>query len=212
MEPWTSCWASCLPERWKPARKAGVKTLFTDLILYGYIYPASRGGPPTPQVFGSVLVKILNMLQKIVCSVFFIVFLQHRIYLNIFGKKVGPKHRFLQCCFNLFFKNIQKQHNLRVLQYEVCPKHWFLQYVQYSNIPNPLKTSVFAVFFFHCCPFFRCRKPPKSVFRLPEPPQNDPKFHLNTLFRSNAQKSSEKLRKHQQRKGFGAKILNGPPS
>ena len=34
MEPWTSCWASCLSERWKQARKAGVKTLFTDLIHY----------------------------------------------------------------------------------------------------------------------------------------------------------------------------------
>ena len=33
--------------------------------------------------------------------------------------------------------------------------------------------------FFHCCPFFRCRKPPKSVFRLPEPPQNDSELHPN---------------------------------
>ena len=48
-------------------------------------------------------------------------------------------------------------------------------------------------------------------FSVAGTPQNDQKFHLNTLFRSNAQKSSKILRKHQQRKGFGAKILKGPP-
>ena len=73
------------------------------------------------------------------------------------GHKVGPKHRFLQCRL-IFF--LQKQHNLRVLQYKVGPKHWFLQCVQYSNIPNPLKTSVFAVF----CSLL-------SVFPLPEASQ-----------------------------------------
>ena len=178
---------------------------FCDLFLVSClslvnIHPASRGGPPTPQVFGVSPCKDIEHASKNCLQCFLIVFLQHPRNLDIFGQKVGPKHRFLQCCFQSF---LQKQHNLRVLQYKVGPKHWFLQWVQYSNIPNPLNTSVFAVFF-HCCPFFRCRKPPKSVFRLPEPPQNDPKFHLNTPFRSTAQKSSEKLRKHEQRKDFGA--------
>ena len=34
---------------------------------------------------------------------FFIVFLQEPRNLHMFRHKVGPKHRFLQCCFNLFF-------------------------------------------------------------------------------------------------------------
>ena len=169
--------------------------------------PLRVGGRPHRKFFGSVLVKILNMFQKMICSVFLIVFLQHPRNLYIFGHKVGPKHRFLQCCFNLFFKNniIYAFFNIKLVQ-NIC----------FCSVFNTLTSQIlrkhlYLQVFFHCCPFFRCRKPPKSVFRLPEPPQNDPKFHLNTLFRSNAQKSSEKLRKHQQRKGFGAKILKAPP-
>ena len=173
-----------------------------------FIHPASRGGPPTPQVFWFSTCK--DMLQKIVCSVlwcFLIVFLQHPRNLYIFGHEVGPKHRFLQCCFNIFFKNniIYAFFNIKLVQN-----------IGFCSVFNTLTSQIlwkhlYLQVFFHCCLFFRCRKPPKSVFRLPEPLQNDPKFQLNTLFRSNAQKSSEKLRKHQQRKGFGAKFLRAPP-
>ena len=173
----------------------------------GIIHPASRGGPPAPPVFWFGPCKDIEHTSTNCLQCFLIVFLQHPRNLYIFGHKVGPKNRFLQCCFNLFFKNN------RIYAFFTIK---LVQNTGFCSVFNTLASQIlwkhlYLQFFFHCCPFFRCRKPPKSVFRLPEPPQNDPKFHLNTLFRSNAQKSSEKMRKHQQRKGFGAKILKGPP-
>ena len=132
------------------------------------------GGPPTPQVFWFNPCKTIDHVSKdIFCCVFLIVFLQTPRNLYMFGHKVGSKHRFLQYLTVLFQSFLQKQHNLHVLQCKVGPKHWFLQCVQYSNIPNPLKTSVFAFYF--CIfvrfsvagslpsPFFRCQKPPKAT-------------------------------------------------
>ena len=68
------------------------------------IHPASRGGPPTPQVFWFSPCKDIEHASKQCLQCFLIVFLQHPRNLHIFGHKVDPKHRFLQCCFNLFFK------------------------------------------------------------------------------------------------------------
>ena len=80
--------------------------------------PLRVGGRPHRKFFGSVLVKILNMLQTFFLQCFLIVFLQHPRNLYIFGHNVGPKHRFLQCCFNLFFKNsiIYEFFNIKLVQ------------------------------------------------------------------------------------------------
>ena len=77
-----------------------------DLVIWYevVIHPASRGGPPTPQVFWFSPCKDIEHASKFFLQCFLIAFLQHPRNLYIFGHKVGPKHRFLQCCFNLFFK------------------------------------------------------------------------------------------------------------
>ena len=129
------------------------------------------GGPPTPQVFWLNPCKnIDHVLKGIFCNIFLIDFLQTPRNLYMFGHKVGSKHRFLRCCFNHFFKSniIYTFFNVKL-----DPKHLFLLCVQYSNIPNPLKTSVFAFYFCifvrfsvaGCLPsrFFRCQKPPKTT-------------------------------------------------
>ena len=84
----------------------------------GSIHPASRGGPPTPQVFWFSPCKDIEHASKQCLQCFVIVFLQHPRNLYIFGHKVGPKHRFLQCCFNLFFKNniIYAFFNIKLVQ------------------------------------------------------------------------------------------------
>ena len=143
--------------------------LFDLLVsLFTVFTPLRVGGRPHRKFFGSVLVKIcFKKLFAVFCDALWLFsFNTHVIYTFLGMKSVQNTGSFTV----LFQSFLQKQHNLRVLQYKVGPKHWFLQCVQYSNIPNPLKTSVFAGFF-HCCLFFRCRKPPKSVFRLPEPPK-----------------------------------------
>ena len=64
---------------------------------------------------------------------------------------------------------------------------------------NPAK-SCYVQCFFHFWPFFP----------LPESYQNDPKFHFNTLLRSDTQKSS-KMSKTPPYSGLGAKPFLGPP-
>ena len=75
----------------------------------------------------------------------FIIFLQKLHNLHMFGHKVGPKRRFLQCCFKVFFKN-----NIisTFLSIELVRNSLFFQC---PNIPDPLNTSLFAVFFIFVC-------------------------------------------------------------
>ena len=82
------------------------------------IHPASRGGPPTPPVFWFGPCKDIEHTSTNCLQYFLIVFLQHPCNLYIFGHKVGPKHRFLQCCFNLFFKSniIYAFFNIKLVQ------------------------------------------------------------------------------------------------
>ena len=51
-----------------------------------------------------------------------------------------------------------------------------------------------------------------AVFPLPESYQNDPKFHFNTLLRSDTQKILEKMSKTPPYSGLGAKPFLGPPA
>ena len=101
------------------AHKAGRFTFASNhLPLAWHIHPASRGGPPTPQVFWFSPCKDVEHASKVFVQCFLIVFLQHPRNLYMFGHKVGPKHRFLQCCFNLFFKNniIYAFFNIKLVQ------------------------------------------------------------------------------------------------
>ena len=50
-----------------------------------------------------------------------------------------------------------------------------------------------------------------TVFPLPESYQNDPKFHFNTLLRSDTQKS-RKMSKTPPNSGLGAKPFLAPPA
>ena len=135
------------------------------------------------------------MLQKIVCSVlwcFVIVFLQHPRNLFIFGHEVGPKHRFLQYCFNLFFKNniIYAFFNIKLVQNN-----------GFCSVFNTLTSQILwkhlylQVFFIVVCfsvagslpsPFFGCRNPPKTTqnsISIPSSnpmPKNRPKNYENT--------------------------------
>ena len=66
--------------------------------------------------------------------------------------------------------------------YNVSPKHLFLQCFQCSGIQKPCKILLCTMFFSFL-----------AVFPLPESYQNDPKFHFNTLLRSDTQKSSKNV-------------------
>ena len=66
--------------------------------------------------------------------------------------------------------------------YNVSPKHLFLQCFQCSGIQKPCKILLCTMFFLFL-----------AVFPLPESYQNDPKFHFNTLLRSDTQKSSKNV-------------------
>ena len=72
--------------------------------------------------------------------------------------------------------------NLHVFCYNVSPKRLFLQSFQCSGIQKPCKILLCTMFFSFL-----------AVFPLPESYQNDPKFHFNTLLRSNTQKSSKNV-------------------
>ena len=50
-----------------------------------------------------------------------------------------------------------------------------------------------------------------AVFPLPESYQNDPKFHFNTLLRSDTQKSSKNV-ENTPNSGLGAKPFLPPPA
>ena len=96
-----------------------VSYLFFPIVCFSRdIHPASRGGPPTPQVFWFGPCKDIEHASTIFLQCFLIVFLQHPRNLYNFGHKVGPKHRFLQCCFNFFFKNniIYAFFNIKLVQ------------------------------------------------------------------------------------------------
>ena len=152
------------------------------------------GGRPHRKFFGSVLVKILNMHSKDFLQCFLIVFLQNPSNLYMFGHKVGPKHRFLQCCFNLFFKNniiytffkIKLVQNtgfcsaFNTLTSQILGKHLYLICICFF---------VFVRFFVAGSlpsPFFRCQKPPKttqnsiSIPSWPPTRKNRPKNYENT--------------------------------
>ena len=148
------------------------------------IHPASRGGPPAPQVFWFSPCKDIEHASKVFVQCFLIVFLQRPRNLYIFGHKVGPKHRFLQCCFNLFFKN-------NIIYAFFC---WSKTLV-FAVCSIPLKTSVFKFFFIVVrfsvagslpSPFFGCRSPPKTTqnsISIPSSdptPKNRPKNYENT--------------------------------
>ena len=105
------------------------------------------------------------------------------IYTFFAIKAVNPsKHCFWQCFCNA---SSQAYGNLHVFCYNVSPKHLFLQCFQCSGIQKPCKILLCTMFFSFL-----------AVFPLPESYQNDPKFHFNTLLRSDTPKIFEKCRKH----------------
>ena len=73
--------------------------------------------------------------------------------------------------------------DLHVFCYNVSPKHLFLQCFQCSGIQKPYYKILLCTMFFSFL----------AVFPLPESYQNDPKFHFNTLLRSDTQKSSKNV-------------------
>ena len=142
--------------------------------------PLRVGGRPHRKFFGSVLCKDIEHASKTCLQCFLIVFLQHPRNLYIFGHKVGPKHRFLQCCFNLFFKNniIYAFFNIKLVQNtgfcsvlntltsQILWKHLYLHFffivVRFSvagSLPSP---------------FFGCRNPPKTTQNSISIPSSDP--------------------------------------
>ena len=102
------------------------------------------------------------------------------IYTCFAIKAVNPSKTLLVTCFC----NVSSQAygNLHVFCYNVSPKHLFLQCFQCSGIQKPCKILLCTMFFSFL-----------AVFPLPESYQNDPKFHFNTLLRSDTQKSSKKV-------------------
>ena len=102
------------------------------------------------------------------------------IYTFFAIKAVNPSKTLLVTCFC----NVSSQAygNLHVFCYSVSPKHLFLQCFQCSGIQKPCKILLCTMFFSFL-----------AVFPLPESYQNDPKFHFNTLLRSDTQKSSKKV-------------------
>ena len=112
------CLASNVANKGHPGRSILTSSDITSGNMYIFIHPASRGGPPTPPVFWFGPCKDIEHTSTIFLKCFLIVFLQHPRNLYIFGHKVGPKNRFLQCCFNLFFKNniIYAFFNIKLVQ------------------------------------------------------------------------------------------------
>ena len=102
------------------------------------------------------------------------------IYTFFAIKAVNPSKTLLLTVFC----NVSSQAygNLHVFCYNVSPKHLFLQCFQCSGIQKPCKMLLCTMFFSFL-----------AVFPLPESYQNDPKFHFNTLLRSDTQKSSKNV-------------------
>ena len=142
--------------------------------MFELFTPLRVGGRPHRKFFGSVLVIRYWTCVNFVCSVVWMFsFNTHAIY-TFFGIKSVQNtgsYSVVSCCFNLFFKNniifdIYAFFNIKLVQD-----------TGFCSVFNTLTCQIlwkhlYLQFFFHCCPFFRCRKPPK--------PQNDPKLHLNT--------------------------------
>ena len=153
-----------------PKRKKNRQTILYPIYIYIYIYNIyiyiyiysprfAWGGRPHRKFFGSVLAKILKMLQKIFFAVFFWLFSFKNKPRNLymFGHKVGPKHRFLQCCFNLLFKN------------NIIHTFFSIKLVQSTVFCIVFNTLTSQIPWKHC--YLQCFISFLSVFPLPETSQ-----------------------------------------
>ena len=147
----------------------------TAIYSVSSIFPCSNAGSQLQHIYK-------KSFQNIVFDSVFPMFpvKQTVIYTFFAIKAVNPsKHCFWQCFCNA---SSQAYGNLHVFCYNVSPKHLFLQCFQCSGIQKPCKILL-------CTMFFSVL----AVFPLPESYQNDPKFHFNTLLRSDTQKSSKNV-------------------
>ena len=92
--------------------------------------------------------------------------------------------------------------DLHVFCYNVSPKHLFLQCFQCSGIQKPYYKILLCTMFFSFL----------AVFPLPESYQNDPKFHFNTLLRSDTQKSSKNVENTTEFSSRCETVFGPPPS
>ena len=137
------------------------------------IHPASPGGAAhATSVFGSVLMRWWNLSSHVTgqlkqtiraclkmvqtngfCTVVSLFsFKNHVIYicLGLFRHKVGPKHKFLQCCFNVFFES-------KVIIYTFLS----IKLVQNTGFCRVFSAPTSQIP--HFCPFLRCQKPSKTT-------------------------------------------------
>ena len=173
--------------------------------IYNIFTPLRVGGRPHRKFFGSVLVKIcFKKLFAVFCDALWLFsFNTHVIYTFLGMTSV-------QILTVLFQSFLQKQHILRVLQYKVGPKHWFLQCVQYSNIPNPLKTSVFACFF-SLLSVFPLPEASQVRFSVAGTPPKRPKIPSQYPLQIQRPKIVRKITKTPAEEGFRCEIFKGPP-
>ena len=147
--------------------------LFT---VFSSIFPCANAGSQLQHIYK-------KSFQNIVFDSVFPMFpvKQTVIYTFFAIKAVNPSKTLL---FDSVFGNVSSQAygNLHVFCYNVSPKHLFLQCFQCSGIQKPCKILLCTMFFSFL-----------AVFPLPESYQNDPKFHFNTLLRSDTQKSSKNV-------------------
>ena len=143
-------------------------------------------------------------------------------------QEILPKHCFWQCFSNV---SSQTDGNLHVFCHKGSKS---FQNIAFDSVfvMFPVKHTVIYTFFAitsvqnTCfCSVFNAlasKNPAKScyvqcffsflaVFPLPESYQNDPKFHFNTLLRSDTQ-NPRKMSKTPPYSGLGAKPFLGPPS
>ena len=145
--------------------------------LFSSIFPCSNAGSQLQHIYK-------KSFQNIVFDSVFPMFPVKQTVIYTFFCHKGSKS-FQNIAFDSVFVMFPvKPHtvNLHVFCYNVSPKHLFLQCFQCSGIQKPCKILLYTM-------FFSCL----AVFPLPESYQNDPKFHFNTLLRSDTQKSSKNV-------------------
>ena len=103
------------------------------------------------------LLKYWTCFNTYFLQCFLTVFLQNPRKWYMFGHRVGPKHRFLQCCFNLFFK-----HNIIYAFFNI-------KLVQNTGFCSVFNTLTSQILWKHLCLQFFF--PLLSVFPLPEASQ-----------------------------------------
>ena len=147
--------------------------LFT---VFSSIFPCANAGSQLQHIY-----KKSSFQNIFFDSVFSMFPVKQTVIYTFFAirQQILPKHCFWQCFCNV---SSQAYGNLHVFCYNVSPKHLFLQCFQCSGIQKPCKILLCTMFFSFL-----------AVFPLPESYQNDPKFHFNTLLRSDTQKSSKNV-------------------